>query len=69
MHAPFTLYNNVTGFMEARNKDGSWAGDTRGWTEGKPFNSSVLGSIFLNHTSFQATSGLTPSMLFMPSLS
>ncbi len=31
---PFTLFNKQTGFMEARNKDGSWAGDTRGWTEG-----------------------------------
>ncbi|KAF8890449.1 glycoside hydrolase family 92 protein [Infundibulicybe gibba] len=32
--APFTLYNNSTGFMEARNQDGSWAGGDRGWTEG-----------------------------------
>jgi putative alpha-1,2-mannosidase len=34
MRTPFTLFNEQTGFMEARNKDGSWAGDTRGWTEG-----------------------------------
>ena len=35
MRAPFVLYNDLTGFMEARNKDGSWAGGTRGWTEGE----------------------------------
>ncbi len=35
MRAPFMLYNDLTGFMEARNKDGSWAGGTRGWTEGE----------------------------------
>ncbi|KZS94221.1 glycoside hydrolase family 92 protein [Sistotremastrum niveocremeum HHB9708] len=29
-----TIYNNATGFMEARNADGSWAGPDRGWTEG-----------------------------------
>ncbi|KAG2014320.1 glycosyl hydrolase [Coprinopsis cinerea AmutBmut pab1-1] len=34
MNAPFTLYNDETGFMEARNADGSWAGEDRGWTEG-----------------------------------
>ncbi|KAJ7618567.1 glycoside hydrolase family 92 protein [Roridomyces roridus] len=34
MSAPFTLYNNATGFMEARNGDGSWAGPDTGWTEG-----------------------------------
>ena len=34
MRTPFTLFNDQTGFMEARNRDGSWAGDTRGWTEG-----------------------------------
>jgi putative alpha-1,2-mannosidase len=32
--APFTLFNNETGFMEARNADGSWAGADNGWTEG-----------------------------------
>jgi putative alpha-1,2-mannosidase len=31
---PFTLYNAQTGFMEARNADGSWAGEHAGWTEG-----------------------------------
>jgi Glycosyl hydrolase family 92 len=36
MRAPFTLYNDETGFMEARNADGSWAGEDRGWTEGMP---------------------------------
>ncbi|TYJ52195.1 hypothetical protein B9479_007210 [Cryptococcus floricola] len=29
-----SLWNNGTGFMEARNSDGSWAGDENGWTEG-----------------------------------
>ncbi|MFF0628844.1 GH92 family glycosyl hydrolase [Streptomyces sp. NPDC004296] len=28
------LYNPATGFMQARNLDGSWAGDEWGWTEG-----------------------------------
>ncbi|KAF5364296.1 hypothetical protein D9756_001134 [Leucocoprinus leucothites] len=32
--APFTLWNEKTGFFEARNADGSWAGEDRGWTEG-----------------------------------
>ena len=35
MRAPFTLFNDDTGFMEARNADGSWAGGDRGWTEGR----------------------------------
>ena len=34
MRAPFSIYNNATGFMEARNANGSWAGPDRGWTEG-----------------------------------
>ncbi|KAG6832064.1 hypothetical protein H0H92_005486 [Tricholoma furcatifolium] len=34
MRAPFTIYNTDTGFMEARNADGSWAGPDNGWTEG-----------------------------------
>jgi putative alpha-1,2-mannosidase len=34
LRAPFTLYNDRTGVMEARNADGSWAGKDRGWTEG-----------------------------------
>ena len=29
-----TIFNNATGFMEARNSDGSWAGQEAGWTEG-----------------------------------
>jgi putative alpha-1,2-mannosidase len=29
-----SLWNAGTGFMEARNSDGSWAGDHVGWTEG-----------------------------------
>jgi len=34
MRAPFTLFNDATGFMEARNADGTWAGEDSGWTEG-----------------------------------
>ncbi|KAF8972048.1 glycoside hydrolase family 92 protein [Flammula alnicola] len=34
MTSPFTLFNDATGFMEARNADGSWAGEDNGWTEG-----------------------------------
>ncbi|KAG6829155.1 hypothetical protein H0H87_012493 [Tephrocybe sp. NHM501043] len=37
LSAPFTLYNNETGFMEARNANGSWAGETMGFTEGSNF--------------------------------
>ncbi len=29
-----TLFNPATGFMQARNLDGSWAAPTEGWTEG-----------------------------------
>jgi putative alpha-1,2-mannosidase len=32
--SPYTLYNPSTGFIEARNADGSWAGEDEGWTEG-----------------------------------
>jgi putative alpha-1,2-mannosidase len=32
--SPFTIFNLETGFMEARNADGSWAGQDTGWTEG-----------------------------------
>ncbi|KAI0766209.1 glycoside hydrolase family 92 protein [Trametes elegans] len=32
--APFTIFNNETGFMEARNASGAWAGQDAGWTEG-----------------------------------
>jgi len=28
------LWNDNTGFMEARNFDGDWAGEDAGWTEG-----------------------------------
>ena len=35
MRAPFLLFNDATGFMEARNADGSWAGEDNGWTEGE----------------------------------
>ena len=34
MRTPFLIYNNATGFMEARNANGSWAGPDNGWTEG-----------------------------------
>jgi putative alpha-1,2-mannosidase len=29
-----TIFNNQTGFMEARFANGSWAGEDAGWTEG-----------------------------------
>ena len=32
--SPFSIYNNATGFMEARNANGTWAGQDEGWTEG-----------------------------------
>lgn len=32
--APFSIFNNATGFMEARNASGAWAGQDAGWTEG-----------------------------------
>ena len=35
MRTPFTIYNTLTGFMEAKNANGSWAGPNNGWTEGK----------------------------------
>ena len=31
---PFSIFNNDTGFMEARNVSGVWAGEDAGWTEG-----------------------------------
>ena len=34
MMAPFTIFNNATGFMESRNDNGVWAGPDQGWTEG-----------------------------------
>jgi putative alpha-1,2-mannosidase len=34
MSAPFTIFNTESGFMEARNSDGTWAGEDEGWTEG-----------------------------------
>jgi putative alpha-1,2-mannosidase len=30
----FTMFNEDTGFMEARDSDGSWSGPDAGWTEG-----------------------------------
>jgi len=32
--SPFTIFNVQTGFMEARNASGAWAGPDVGWTEG-----------------------------------
>ena len=29
-----SIFNNGTGFMEARNASGAWAGQDQGWTEG-----------------------------------
>ncbi|TFK53274.1 glycoside hydrolase family 92 protein [Heliocybe sulcata] len=34
MSSPFSIFNATTGFMEARNADGSGAGEEAGWTEG-----------------------------------
>lgn len=34
MNNPFTIFNPATGFMEARNASGAWAGPDNGWTEG-----------------------------------
>jgi len=34
MNNPFTIFNSATGFMEARNASGAWAGPDNGWTEG-----------------------------------
>ncbi|OAX38346.1 glycoside hydrolase family 92 protein [Rhizopogon vinicolor AM-OR11-026] len=31
---PFSIFNSLTGFMEARNASGEWAGPDNGWTEG-----------------------------------
>jgi putative alpha-1,2-mannosidase len=31
---PFSIFNSLTGFMEARNTSGAWAGPDNGWTEG-----------------------------------
>lgn len=65
MTAPFTLYNDATGFMEARNADGSWAGPDNGWTEG--LLSFVPGTLdrkliaFVLMDTEQATSGRIPS--------
>ena len=32
------LFNPATGFMQARNSDGTWAKPDEGWTEGDPWN-------------------------------
>ena len=32
--SPKSIFNNATGFMEARNLSGAWAGQDAGWTEG-----------------------------------
>ncbi|KAH9057785.1 glycosyl hydrolase family 92-domain-containing protein [Lactarius vividus] len=32
--SPGTIFNGITGFMEARNASGAWAGPDNGWTEG-----------------------------------
>ncbi|KAI0762350.1 glycosyl hydrolase family 92-domain-containing protein [Fomes fomentarius] len=34
LSAPFSIFNDDTGFMEAKTANGSWAGPTVGWTEG-----------------------------------
>lgn len=42
MNAPFTLWNNETGFIEAKNADGSWAGESAGFTEGRTFRAAAI---------------------------
>ena len=37
MDAPFSIWNPETKFMEARNADGSFAGQDAGWTEGQTY--------------------------------
>ena len=32
--SPWTIFNNDTGFMQARRSNGSWGAVTAGWTEG-----------------------------------
>ena len=52
MITPFTIYNNETDFMEAKNADGSWAGADMGWTVGGSYP--IIGtyeSMKLQHTS------------------
>jgi putative alpha-1,2-mannosidase len=34
MTVPFSIFNAATGFMEAKNASGAWAGPDNGWTEG-----------------------------------
>lgn len=34
LRTPFNIFNNATGFMEAKNVSGVWAGQDVGWTEG-----------------------------------
>ena len=34
MASPFSIFNDDTGFMEARNVSAAWAGQNQGWTEG-----------------------------------
>ncbi|KAF8834840.1 hypothetical protein BDN67DRAFT_975745 [Paxillus ammoniavirescens] len=34
MTVPFSIFNAATGFMEAKNASGAWAGPDSGWTEG-----------------------------------
>ena len=63
MRTPFTLFNSQTNFMEARNEDGSWAGDSQGWTEGDYLLVYLCPSNLIG----QAINGpiaLTSSMLF-----
>ena len=50
MRTPFSIYNNATGFMEARNANGTWAGPDNGWTEGMYHG--TLRVIFINNPWF-----------------
>ena len=49
MVAPFSIWNPETKFMEARNANGTFAGQTAGWTEGSAISIVLLirvGNIF-----------------------
>jgi putative alpha-1,2-mannosidase len=50
------MWNAETGFMEAKNADGSWAGPNAGWTEGDHWAYSL--TVMVSGVSFHP-SGLT----------
>jgi putative alpha-1,2-mannosidase len=44
MEAPFAIWNPKTNFMEARNVNGTFAGQDAGWTEGSDLFSRFFAS-------------------------